>query len=165
MLRKGVAVVVIKKCSPDDWQQYKELRLQALQADPLAFGSEYEEEVDFTEDTWRQRCVAMYVAIRDNNFVGMVGLLTNPARASKHKAMVVSFWVKPAFRGQGIGKALLIELQQKSGYAKLFLDVTTTQIAAIALYEAVGFKKIGLAEKELFKDGRYFDQYIMEWLS
>ncbi len=158
-------MVVIKKCSSDDWQQYKELRLEALQADHLAFGSSYEEEIDYTEDTWRQRCAAMYLAMVDDNPVGMVGLLANPARAAKHKAMVITFWVKPAFRGKGIGKALLRDLQQKSGYVKLFLDVTTTQTAAIALYESVGFKKIGLAEKELFKDGQYFDQYIMEWLS
>jgi ribosomal protein S18 acetylase RimI-like enzyme len=82
--------------------------------------------------------------------------------------MIISMWVKPSFRGQGIAKALMQEIQRiapAQGFIKLFLDVTTTQTAAVKLYTSVGFQKVGLQQKEVFINGQYLDQYLMEWLA
>ena len=45
----------IKKLLPERWKEFKELRLFALQNDPLAFGSSYEEEINFPDDFWKNR--------------------------------------------------------------------------------------------------------------
>jgi ribosomal protein S18 acetylase RimI-like enzyme len=161
-------MVTIGQLAPDLWQQYKALRLEALQTDPQAFGGSYVEEVVFSEALWQERICNMWFAMIDGQPVGMVGLLPGPMLSTRHKAMIISMWVKPSFRGQGIAKALMQEIQRiapAQGFIKLFLDVTTTQTAAVKLYTSVGFQKVGLQQKEVFINGQYLDQYLMEWLA
>jgi hypothetical protein len=43
------------------------------------------------------------------------------------------------------------------------LQVTATQKDAIKLYEAMGFRKVVLLKDELMKDGKYLDEFHMEW--
>lgn len=156
----------ITKLSADQWQSYRDLRLLALKTDPEAFGSSYEEEADLTESEWRSRINAMWFALVDDQVVGLVGLLNNENISIKHYGVVVSLWVKPEFRGGKIAKALIKSVQDAatgSGLRKLLLHVTPSQMAAVKLYEHMGFKKVGLLREGLFKNGRYFDECLMEW--
>ncbi|QQR48953.1 GNAT family N-acetyltransferase [bacterium] len=151
---------------PDSWQVYRELRLEALQNDPQAFGGSYEEEINLTPTNWQNRLKSMWFAWTDNQIIGMIGLVQNKEMGIKHYAFLVSLWVKPAYRRQGIG-ALLIKHVQKDAptkqLRKILLHVTKTQPGALRLYETVGFKKVGTLKENLFKDNRYLDQDLMEW--
>lgn len=151
---------------PDSWQVYRELRLEALQNDPQAFGGSYEEEINLTPTNWQNRLKSMWFAWTDNQIIGMIGLVQNKEMGIKHYAFLVSLWVKPAYRRQGIG-ALLIKHVQKDAptkqLRKILLHVTKTQPGALRLYEPVGFKKVGTLKENLFKDNRYLDQDLMEW--
>lgn len=156
----------ITKLSPNQRQAYKDIRLLALKSDPEAFGSSYEEEAGLTEQNWRERINAMWFAINDEEVAGLIGLLAKEGLASKHIGIIVSLWIKPEFRGQGLAKALLKTVQDKAkalGFRKLSLHVTTNQTPAIKLYENIGFERIGLLKENLFKGGRYLDEYLMEW--
>lgn len=160
-------MITIQKLSPDDWQQYRDIRLMALKDDPHAFGSSYEEEVNQTEQDWRNRIGVMWFAISGEEVVGLIGLLQRENQSSKHCGYVISMWVKPQFRGQGIAKSLLTKLQNdapKLGLKKLSLQVTSTKTAAFGLYQDLGFKTVGLLKNNLLKDGKYLDEYLMEWL-
>lgn len=160
-------LITIKKLPANSWQQYKNIRLQALQADPIAFGETYEQALTQTEEDWRRRIAPMWFALAEHEVVGMIGLLQETNASSKHKANMISMWIKPEFRGQGIGKKLIQELQTYAptvGILKIYLYVTTTQISAIELYKALGFTTIGICKKNSFIQNQYFDQYLMEWL-
>lgn len=160
-------MIRIHKLSPDDWRMYRDIRLMALKDDHLAFGSSYEEEVGQTEQDWRNRIGVMWFALANEDVVGLIGLLPNQNRASKHCGHIISLWVEPQFRGQGIAKAMIKKLQNIGptlGLKKLCLTVSATQTAAFNLYQSLGFENVGLLKKNLFKDGQYIDEYLMEWL-
>ncbi len=156
----------ITQLSPGDWQAYRDIRLEALKSDPLAFGGTYEEECEKTEAQWRSFMANMWFALADDNVVGMIGLLRDTGFTGGHRAHLISMWVKPAYRGQGIGKQLvqyLQELAKTCSILKFYLHVTSTQEAAITLYESVGFKKVGVLKRHTRDENNYYDTYLMEW--
>ena len=66
---------------PDRWQEYKELRLEALQKDPQAFGQKYEKAREFSDEYWidhleRSRTkdkILVFFAENNRKLVGMMG--------------------------------------------------------------------------------------------
>ncbi len=158
--------IKITQLSPDNWQQYKEIRLEAVKTDPAAFGMSYEEELVRAESQWQDFLKNMWFALVDNKVIGMIGLIRNVGEPSKHTAHIVSFWVKPEYRGQGVGKALIQALQEHAkinNIRKLYLQVAVTQESAIKLYEKMGFEKVGQLKEHTKCGNKYLDQYFMEW--
>jgi RimJ/RimL family protein N-acetyltransferase len=51
---------------------------------------------------------------------------------------------------------------EDQGIAKIKLAVNSEQQAAIKLYKKFGFEIVGKLEKELFVDGQYYDELMME---
>ena len=45
----------IERLGPDDWQEFREIRLRALADAPTAFGMTLADAEQQTEDTWRAR--------------------------------------------------------------------------------------------------------------
>jgi len=64
-------------------------------------------------------------------------------------AFLYQMWVSPAFRGQGIGMALVDRVKvwaASKGVSDLQLSVTTINTAAVGLYESIGFYPVGNTE-------------------
>lgn len=160
--------IEVTKLPTDQWKKYRAIRLAALKADPQAFGSSYEEEIDLPEADWHSRINAMWFAIVDGQVVGLIGLLQRENHANKHCGCIISFWVKPSFRGYGVGKSLIQNVQQNAkslGIKKISLNVSTTQANAKSLYESTGFKEVCIFKENLLKDSVYLDEYYMEWFA
>lgn len=152
----------------DSWPLYRDLRLEALQTDPHTFGGTYEEEIHLTPETWQKRLKSMWFAKIDQNIVGMISLVQNTEKGIKHCGFLVSFWVKPTYRRQGIGAQLMKHIQNyaaSQGVRKMLLHVTATNRDALTLYESCSFENIGLMKENIFKNNRYLNQYAMEWHS
>jgi ribosomal protein S18 acetylase RimI-like enzyme len=74
----------------------------------------------------------------DGVIVGMGALDQIKEKTGAIKRM----YIRPAYRGKGIGKALLQQLLQKAkelGYHSVYLDVAVSSNAARHLYRSVGF--------------------------
>ncbi|PIY60326.1 hypothetical protein COY95_02355 [Candidatus Woesearchaeota archaeon CG_4_10_14_0_8_um_filter_47_5] len=164
------------KLSPDRWEEYRDLRLEALQNDPSVFGSSYEEEKSLPEDEWRKRIANALFAVADSTPAGMpVGMIVcvfNRNNKTRHIAHIFGVYVKKDYRNQGIGGRLieravsLIKKNTENGegteITKIRLAVNPEQKAAVSLYKKHGFEIVGRYKKELRVDGVFYDEFLME---
>lgn len=76
-------------------------------------------------------------------------------------------YVKPEFRGKGIGKKLSVAIIQKAretGYKSMRLDTVPSMKEAIALYQSLGFKEIKPYRYNPI-EGTTFMELTLKWRS
>lgn len=155
---------------PEDWETFKELRLKALQTDPVALGRAYDEEVGLSEEEWRKKLEdanrKMYIAKVGDQPVGITGVRFESGKYIEHMAKIVSVFVDPQFRRQGIGQKLMArvleDLRANPKIVKVKLSVNEPQEAAKGMYEKFGFRQAGIGKKEMKIENTYYDQIQME---
>ncbi|HEY5725531.1 MAG TPA: arsinothricin resistance N-acetyltransferase ArsN1 family A [Methylomirabilota bacterium] len=107
------------------------------------------------------------VATTDGAVVGWGSLNAfNPRPAYDHVADL-SVYVERAWRGRGVGKALLqhvLGLARQLGYHKMVLATFPYNDAGLALYQRMGFSPVGVYHEQGKLDGRWVDVLIMEQL-
>lgn len=164
--------IKISKLLPAEWQEYKNLRLEALREDPLAFGASYAEALKRDDNHWQKRSHGpegiILIARNNGKAIAMAGAYREEGEKLSHIAYVWGVYVNAVYRGQGIGRKLLEnlfkEIDKIGGIEKINLNVNTTQQSAVRLYEKLGFQIVGTLYKELKVDGKYFDEHVMEKL-
>jgi len=154
---------VIRRLEEPDIESLLPLRREALLSDPFAFSSSPETDVgldpDFLRKAMRNTAAqAMFGAFEDDSLVGMVGVYRQDKEKEAHKAGVWGMYVRPAHRGQGLGRGLLsaaVEFARSlPGVTHLHLSVSETAPAALRLYESMGFVTWGTEPAALQVDGR-----------
>lgn len=151
----------IRRVVPGDWKELRELRLQSLRTDPLAFGSTLAREERLPEVAWRQRAdraarsegTVQWVAARpDDTLLGTVTLAETPGALS-----VFAMWVEPDARRQGFGARLLDTVLARATRRfpgrPVRLEVNPRQAAAVDLYRSRGFAFTGARRPLEHTDG------------
>ena len=124
------------------------LRREALVSDPFAFSSSPDTDVgldpEFLRKAMRNTAAqAMFGAFEEDTLVGMAGVYRQDKEKEAHKAGLWGMYVRPAHRGQGLGRGLLsaaLEFARSlPGVTHLHLSVSETAPAALRLYESMGF--------------------------
>jgi GNAT superfamily N-acetyltransferase len=141
---KGLKGVEIVLATSEDWERVRHVRLHALADAPFAFGSRLEEEQDRPEAFWRSRleshAAGTFLAVQGHETVGLVRTFVEPEEVTSAK--LVSMWVAPHARGQGVGRQLVaavVQWARDQGTTCVQLWVTETNAAARWLYESCGF--------------------------
>lgn len=105
------------------------------------------------------------VAELDGRVVGWGSLNQfNPRKAYDFVADF-SVYVERAWRGKGVGSALLralIARAKQLGYHKLVLSAFPWNAAGMALYQRYGFRTVGIYKEQGLLDGKWVDTIIME---
>ncbi len=150
---------------------WRDLRLEALRAEPLAFSEDAEEfaAMDAAAITARQRTLAegsfFLGAFVEGAPAGMALFVRSGRRKERHKGMICAVYVSRAHRGQGIGRSLLQELLRRASedpsLEQISLAVASTQEAARNLYRSLGFVTYGLEPRALVIGTESVDQELM----
>jgi GNAT superfamily N-acetyltransferase len=140
-------MISIRRLTPDDWRDWRNLRLAALREAPYAFGSalaDWQGAGD-TEERWRARLMSVEfnaIALLDQADAGMVS-----GSLEGEQPELISMWVVPSARGRGVGDALIgsvIDWARSAGRDTLVLQLVEGNEHAAALYRRNGFEDRGL---------------------
>jgi RimJ/RimL family protein N-acetyltransferase len=166
----------IRKANSNDFELIKRLMLIGLKEDPFAFSVSFSD-YEINPDYWWHNYIdpfthgysqAMFVAIEDNQIVGMIGIIFDTKERKKHIGSIVWFYVENKYRGRGLGSKLLKQIEEYilsiKTISKLSLLVNSPQREAIRLYNKNGFSQSGILRNELKIDDKFFDVLIMEKL-
>jgi GNAT superfamily N-acetyltransferase len=83
-------------------------------------------------------------------------------RHDPSNAEIKRMWVAPAWRGTGLGRRLLAELERHAtdlGYARVVLDTNGTLDEALALYRSAGYEPV-----ERYNDNPYAHHWFAKQL-
>jgi len=89
----------------------------------------------------------------------MVGFIAGDIRPSQQMAWIATIGVLPAYRGRGIGTALLEVCEQQLSVDAVRLNVRVSNHPAIRLYKSFGYQQVG-RWPHYYSDGE--DALIME---
>jgi GNAT superfamily N-acetyltransferase len=131
----------IERLQPGEGERWRRIRMRALLEAPHAFSTTYATVAQWGAERWEAQVVelATFVAVVDGHDVGV-------ARGALHRDSdvreLISMWVAPSARGQGLGVQLIESVAAwatAAGASALVLEVVATNAPAIALYERAGF--------------------------
>jgi ribosomal protein S18 acetylase RimI-like enzyme len=166
----ALAMMQIRRLDSADASAFQRLRLQALRECRSAFSSSYEEEFEIPITAIAGRLAAepgrdMFGAFSETELVGTIGFGREGARKLAHKGFIRGMYVSPAFRNQSIGRQLVSHVLEHaaslSGLRQVTLTVTASNVAAIGLYEKMGFTSFGLEPAALLVNGELHDEIYM----
>lgn len=141
----------IERVLPDDWESYRDIRLEMLLDAPDAFWFTHADEVGHTEEEWRSQVERAWLisAHLDGEVVGSAGLGTSAEPGLEERPFLWGMYVSPRARGKAVGERLVCAVLDEArgrGLSEVFLQVTSANAAAVALYERCGFIPTGRTE-------------------
>ena len=138
--------IEIERLFAGDEQRLRAIRLRALADAPEAFGTTFAEANALGAADWREQLeqLTTFVATSGNSDVGIARGVCHPDHSDA--AYLITMWVAPEFRRQGVGAALIdsvVKWARSEGFRRIVLNVVESNAAALLLYRKNGFAANG----------------------
>jgi len=154
------------------WQDYKEIRLRALEKESSSFCMAYDKEVAWSDEKWKKSLQDaldgnswLYFASYNDELVGMIGGYGDELDWKNHRVYLWGLYVDEEFRGKGwarlLADKLLFEIGKREDIDVVCLEVNSELVQAISFYEDLGFRKVGI-KIHVFGDGLSHEVLVME---
>ncbi|MEQ1723200.1 MAG: GNAT family N-acetyltransferase [Pseudobdellovibrio sp.] len=116
----------IRQFTSDDWQDYRDIRLEALAKHPSYFCPSQDEK-KFTEATWIERINNPNSAIfglyeHDEDIIGITGVIRENNEAGSDRALMIMSYIKGRYRKKGLSKLFYVA---RSQWAKKQTNIKT----------------------------------------
>ena len=157
--------IQIRRLTTSDAAHYREIRLEALQKNPEAFGSTFEKE-GAQPLSWFEAALdraAIFGAFLNGTLAGIAAYGVHESTKQAHKALLWSMYVRATARNAGLGKSLVTAVldHARGRVEQVQLTVVSENESARRLYAALGFVEYGYEKRALRQDGRYYDEVLM----
>lgn len=133
----------VRVLTPEDWEEYREVRLASLADSPGAFLATYADEEAEPEQYWRTRMAQAdrLLASRDGSPLGVVSV--QPRQEPPRAANLCDLWVTPTARATGVAWSLVqagAVQAVRNGCTQLYYWVGSENGRAIAFASNAGFR-------------------------
>lgn len=134
------------RIGPEDWREFRAVRLASLDEAPDAFGSRHADWVDAGEHRWRARLTEVPFTVVARSAMGPVGVVSGVE--SGQAVELISMWVAPGQRGTGLARRLVDEViaWATARGQQTCLMVRDDNVAAIRAYTRAGFVDQGVPQ-------------------
>jgi len=144
-------MITCRRATRDDVELFREVRLQALQDSPDAFGSTHESASARDLASWEEQLFSTVSGdLRNTQFVfsgdECVGLAALYRERDVPSGELLMMWVAPHYRGSTAASTLvdaLIRWADGCGLRSVALVVTDSNLRAIKFYDSQGFIPTG----------------------
>ncbi|MBA3255239.1 MAG: N-acetyltransferase [Pyrinomonadaceae bacterium] len=151
---------------PEDWESVRSIYVEGLTTGDATFETEAPSWEKWDES---HLGVPRLVAVSSTGgVVGWAALSPVSSRAVYGGVAEVSVYVTDAFRGKGIGKALLKQLiaaSEQKGFWTLQASVFPESIASLTVHKICGFREVGTRQRIGSINGIWRDTLLLERLS
>jgi ribosomal protein S18 acetylase RimI-like enzyme len=159
------ADATIRRLRADDANSFRAIRLEALKANPEAFGSTFdlEDKLDLARFASRLEDSHVMGAFQDCELIGTAGFAIQQGRKNAHKGRLWGMYVRPSSRNAGVGGRLVRAVLDvaRENVELIQLSVVRENRPARRLYESVGFLEFGMEPKALKLGDKYYDEAHM----
>ena len=134
------------RVGPEDWREFREVRLASLRDAPGAFGARHSDWVDAGEDRWRARLTDVAFTAIARSGQSPVGVVSGSE--STREVELISMWVAPDQRGTGLARRLIDEVVTWAAARgkQTCLMVRDDNVGAICSYTRAGFVDLGVPD-------------------
>lgn len=161
--------VSIRQITENDWREFAQVRLKALQTDPLVFGSNYEKESQMTEAEWRSRLRAkdnaIFLLYAGYEPIGVTGVSVDRNDPTKKTALLWGSWLAPGFRRKGLSELMyqtrINWAKQQPTVEKIIVSHRASNVSSKYANQKHGFVVTHKTEK-IWTDGVTEDEIFYE---
>lgn len=152
----------LQRLLPAQWEDYKSIRLEALQTNPAMFGSNYGKESAYTQKEWmsflendRRAVFALYAM---EALIGLTAVTLD--KDEETNAILFASFIKPEYRGKGLTKLFYqarIEWAQSKNCASVTVSHRAGNEISKSSNQRFGFKYVN-SKNVAWPDGVYADE-------
>jgi len=160
---------IIEKLNPKRWQEYKQLKLESLTEEPLAFSPGLKEYETYDDKRWQVELKklseyphTLIFVEADGELIGLGGIYYYQQESFKHNIFLQSLYVKPNWRGKRIGTKIIqfeIDIATRNPIIKNILcEIFSSQGESIKLHQKFGFELVGTIKNFICQNGKCYDK-------
>jgi L-amino acid N-acyltransferase YncA len=152
----------ITSIQPGDWESIRAIYLEGIATGQATFETEAPAWAAWDESHLRRPRLK---ATQGKTIIGWTALSPVSRRAVYAGVAEISIFIAAAWRGRGVGRALLSALvaaSEELGIWTLQAGIIAGNAASVALHRACGFREVGIRERIGRLDGVWHDVVLME---
>jgi RimJ/RimL family protein N-acetyltransferase len=159
---------ILRRFLPEEWEAYRDIRLEALQISPEMFGSNYAKESQYTKEDWLGAVDnphrAMFGLYLNKNIVGVTGVAF--VKEDHSQAVLIASFICPEYRGKGLSKLFYearLDWARDMGCNSIVVSHREDNNPSKGANQSFGFKYTHSDSRE-WSDGKNLSQlyYILE---